>query len=530
MTRLRQSWPSVARGENVAIWRAARQGNEEKLFALLEASLDDVGRDPDSWVHTRRLNWLHDRKGTSPLMAAASSRRGAAAVSVLLAARGVDVNAVDNTQQLNTALHYAAIHGADPAAAENLLLAGADAFRLNRKGHTPLDEARIHGRSLVARALLEHMTVHADWLYVRGAFRWRKCWGVLLACDAAREATELCIYASPAHVRPEAVVLLDEHTSLLPFASSDSYRWLRHPFALTTSRPVLWQTVGRQQFTRAPHCKKTMTRGRRETTNVVFAADDKGGLDAWIRVLTPPPPAGDTSETAESFYWPRETLAAGSEHTRPVDVGRLETSGAVVFEPPIPARNRSATAPSPPPITSPPTSPRSDGDQRATGRRTMLRRRRATSSPARQSEPSLATTTHVMASPLGSSIHGGAARPEESDDSSSVATTADADDHDTVAADTAGRPEDQRDESQPQDDRPEQETRPPGSPHAEDARQTHRPRDACLICVSAPRDSVCAPCGHLAACHACLLTAVQTYRVCPICRARVQCVMRIYDA
>jgi hypothetical protein len=157
-------------------------------------------------------------------------------------------------------------------------------------------------------------------------------------------------------------------------------------------------------------------------------------------------------------------------------------------------------------------------------------RRRAISSPAQQSEPSLAITTQVMALPLEASRHSEFAHREESDDNSSVATTTDADDHDTMAADTADRPEDQRDDSQHQDDGPEQETQRPASPHAEDTRQTHRQRDACLICVSAPRDAVCAPCGHLAACHACLLTAVQTFRVCPICRARVQCVMRIYDA
>lgn len=551
--RLRQSWPAVARAENVAIWRAARSGNEEKLHALLEDSLDDVGRDPGSWVHARRLNWLHDRKGTSPLMAAASNKRGAAAVSVLLAARCVNVNAVDNTQQLNTALHYAAISNTDSVAAENLLLAGADAFRLNRKGHTPLDEARAHGRKHVARALLEHMTVHADWLYVRGRFRWKKCWGVLLACDAARSATELCIYQSPAHVRPEAVVLVDEHTSVFPFASTDSYCWLRHPFAFTTNKPVMWQSVRKQHFTRAPECNKTMTHERVETSHVVFAADDKANLDMWIRVLTPPPRANAArqsrrSENEESYYWPRESLAAEVVQAQPMEVGPLGTVDAAVFEPPIPVRNRSATAPasSPPLLTSPPTSPRSDGDRGISERRTLARRSRASSSPARQ--PALPRPSAVQAttSPVVATQSEEGARHEGTDDASSVATTADADEQDPSAPAFVIRAEEERDEhdqptastpssAQNQGDPPEQatdqsEVQRTATPLADSAQQTRRPRELCMICVSAPRDAACAPCGHLAACHACLLTAVQTYRVCPICRARVRSVMRIYDA
>lgn len=53
----------------------------------------------------------------------------------------------------------------------------------------------------------------------------------------------------------------------------------------------------------------------------------------------------------------------------------------------------------------------------------------------------------------------------------------------------------------------------------------------CTVCMDAPRNAVCVPCGHVAACYACLQTLRERRRrpPCPICRAVVRRVQRLYD-
>ncbi|TMW63547.1 hypothetical protein Poli38472_002488 [Pythium oligandrum] len=51
----------------------------------------------------------------------------------------------------------------------------------------------------------------------------------------------------------------------------------------------------------------------------------------------------------------------------------------------------------------------------------------------------------------------------------------------------------------------------------------------CVICLDAPRNSICVPCGHLSACYACLHRQVVTKKICPICRTPAQTVVRVYE-
>lgn len=529
----RRSGPPAARAENLAVWRAARSADEEKLLTLVQRSLDDVGGDARSWVHARRLNWAHDRRGTTPLMAAAAHRRGAAAVQVLLAARCVDVDAPDGTRLLNTALHYAAASAAgDAAAVESLLRAGADPFRLNRRGHLPLDEARVHGRNAAAKALLERMAVHADWLYVRGRLRWKKRWAVLVACDEARAATELCVYKTPGHARPEAVVLVDERAEVIPFAATDSHRWLKHPFAFTTDKPVMWQSVKRQKFTRAPSCRKTITHEHADTQHVIFAAEDKEKQLEWMQALTPPPSAdADDSAGAESYYWPRETANSRSNSAIQAPI---VPAPEFVIEPPIllpHERRRSSTPTASRAPTSVPTitSPRQNDRGRARSEPPVFRfysqtRRSRTAEANRSSRSSGLSELDDIATPTAErrpSLVDAQSEDEqeggrESDTDSSSASLEPTTPIAAAAADNATPAEDSTSLS--------------SNPQESGSRTSEQRHGTCLICVSAPRDAVCAPCGHLAACHSCLLTSVQTFRQCPICRARVQAVIRIYDA
>ena len=56
-------------------------------------------------------------------------------------------------------------------------------------------------------------------------------------------------------------------------------------------------------------------------------------------------------------------------------------------------------------------------------------------------------------------------------------------------------------------------------------------KDECIICMDKPKDSLFYPCGHKHVCFDCgrrfLMQA--RHKVCPICRDRVQDVIRVYE-
>lgn len=58
--------------------------------------------------------------------------------------------------------------------------------------------------------------------------------------------------------------------------------------------------------------------------------------------------------------------------------------------------------------------------------------------------------------------------------------------------------------------------------------QTEPSQSDCIICMDAKKDSVCVPCGHNAGCFECLSTVKSTAGTCPVCRAELQQVIRLY--
>ena len=51
---------------------------------------------------------------------------------------------------------------------------------------------------------------------------------------------------------------------------------------------------------------------------------------------------------------------------------------------------------------------------------------------------------------------------------------------------------------------------------------------SCVICNDAPIEVVLIPCGHLAGCMSCLTEVKMKDFGCPICRARIKRIMKIY--
>ncbi|KAI3787827.1 hypothetical protein L2E82_00282 [Cichorium intybus] len=51
---------------------------------------------------------------------------------------------------------------------------------------------------------------------------------------------------------------------------------------------------------------------------------------------------------------------------------------------------------------------------------------------------------------------------------------------------------------------------------------------SCVVCWEAPVEGTCVPCGHMASCMPCLREIESKQGTCPVCRAKIDKVMRIY--
>ncbi|XP_065876061.1 putative E3 ubiquitin-protein ligase XBAT34 [Euphorbia lathyris] len=51
---------------------------------------------------------------------------------------------------------------------------------------------------------------------------------------------------------------------------------------------------------------------------------------------------------------------------------------------------------------------------------------------------------------------------------------------------------------------------------------------SCIICWEAPVEGACIPCGHMAGCMACLNEIKKNKGVCPVCRAKIKQIIRLY--
>lgn len=50
----------------------------------------------------------------------------------------------------------------------------------------------------------------------------------------------------------------------------------------------------------------------------------------------------------------------------------------------------------------------------------------------------------------------------------------------------------------------------------------------CSICLDAPSEAVCVPCGHVAGCMSCLTEIKAKNWGCPVCRAKIDQIIKLY--
>ncbi|KAF3961159.1 hypothetical protein CMV_014194 [Castanea mollissima] len=165
------------------------------------------------------LEWV-DREGKTPLIVACMSPE-LYNVAKTLIELGANVNAYRPGRRAGTALHHAAKRGLENTV-KLLLSHGANALLMNDDCHSALDVARVKGHSSVVRAIESHICLFSGWLrefngpgfleILAPVLVTRKVWVVVLPCGARNPTKpfklELAIYPSLQDAQPRKVIAL----------------------------------------------------------------------------------------------------------------------------------------------------------------------------------------------------------------------------------------------------------------------------------------------------------------------------------
>ncbi|KAJ6821416.1 putative RING zinc finger and ankyrin repeat containing protein [Iris pallida] len=187
------------------VYQQVNYGNVEGIKALRR---DGAG-----------LEWI-DKEGKTPLILACM-RPDLLPVAKVLIELGANVNAYRPGCHAGTPLHHAAKRGLDQTV--NLLIShGANPLVMNDDCQTPLDLARAKGHCNVVRAIEARICLFSGWLReifgpsILEAFapQWvsRKIWAVVLPCDSRNPMNprkfDLAIYPDLQVAQPRVVIAL----------------------------------------------------------------------------------------------------------------------------------------------------------------------------------------------------------------------------------------------------------------------------------------------------------------------------------
>ncbi|XVE77925.1 hypothetical protein DITRI_Ditri13aG0103500 [Diplodiscus trichospermus] len=165
------------------------------------------------------LEWI-DRDGKTPIVVACMNPE-LIDVAKTLIEMGANVNAYRPGRNAGTPLHHAAKRGLEQTV-KLLLSHGANALLRNDDCHTPLEVARIKGFTNVVRAIENHICCFSGWLReIRGPgflggfapqFLSRKIWVVIIPCGTGNPRKpprfELAIYSALQDAQPQTVIAL----------------------------------------------------------------------------------------------------------------------------------------------------------------------------------------------------------------------------------------------------------------------------------------------------------------------------------
>ncbi|KAK9991802.1 hypothetical protein SO802_026787 [Lithocarpus litseifolius] len=438
------------------------------------------------------LEWV-DREGKTPLIVACMKPE-LYNVAKTLIELGANVNTYRPGRHAGTALHHAAKRGLENTV-KLLLSHGANALLMNDDCHSALDVARVKGHGSVVRAIESHICLFSGWLrefYGPGFLEilapvlvTRKVWVVVLPCGARNPTKpfklELAIYPSLQDAQPRTVIALWKANLEEPkLHQSDPSVIIQDTSTKTRIKLAPANESDQQQLQRFCDACKGISQGvppaflhnnQTPVATAPLSAEDVEmamAINASIQsVMQERPPILDahpSSEASSSVSW--NNSANTSSH-----------SGLDVPIAPAPKTSSS--------------------------KRTVHETGPEGNSSQQSQNPYIVTTTQTnptpdsipSAPPVADGIIEDGPILYPSIDTSLVDVSS------PIIEDAPGKAGERKEEG--------------GA-------------SSCVICLDAPVEGACIPCGHMAGCMSCLNEIKGKKWGCPVCRAKIDQVVKLF--
>ncbi|GAB2298353.1 hypothetical protein Dimus_032421 [Dionaea muscipula] len=438
------------------------------------------------------LEWM-DKEGKTPLIVACMDS-GHYLVAKTLIELGANVNAYRPGRHAGTPLHHASKRGLDQMV-RLLLSHGANPFLTNDDCQTPLDVARAKGFSNVVRMIEGHICTFSG--HIReilapsflGALApqllSRKVWAVVIPCGPQNPSRpsklELVIYQTMQDAQPRTIIALWKSKIEEPkFHYSD-------PVLIIHSEKHRYKFGSaieddKQQFLQLYNaCKGTPRRAMISESENVGASPQLPGTSASAAAFEPSG-SGHSSQSG----MPSNTNGWGTGSTDPAPQPSAASASGWLAEPTRPEYNGWDIA-----------------DPKAA---------------AASSQPSAASASGWLAEPTRPEYNGwDIADPKAAAASSQPGS---------VSLDPSAPPLPESDGAihYPTIDLSPVEF----SSMPESDNITHETGSSCVICWEAPVEGACIPCGHMVGCMSCLKEIKAKNGVCPVCRSKIDQVVRLY--
>ncbi|XP_009603580.1 putative E3 ubiquitin-protein ligase XBAT35 isoform X1 [Nicotiana tomentosiformis] len=468
------------------------------------------------------LEWM-DKEGKTPLIVACMNPE-LYNVAKTLIELGANVNAYRPGRHAGTPLHHAAKRGLEQTV-KLLLSHGANALIMNDDCQTPLDVARIKGFSNVVRAIENHICLFSGWLrelYGPGFLELfapqllsRKVWVVVLPCGSRNLRKpfklELAIYSAVQDAQPRTIVALwkanmEEPNFSLPDPaviisdiSNIPRRWRRRR-GIMPSQGIRNRPRGARQT----RIKLTSVQESEKQQLQSFCNACKGIPQVMhpafpFRSQTPvvPATAPSTTEDVELAMAISASLQSASQQRPTYHENHLGsgTETSMNWINPVEVASHSDSS-----LTG-------ASSQKASSSVCQVEEASSSGTQVEQVHTSSDTSTVVEAiqeNPVTESVPTAPPLTDEVIDNGPIHYPS----IDASPVDLA-------------------------SPTIENsgAQESSNPDGAsssCVICLDAPVEGACIPCGHMAGCMSCLNEIKGKKWGCPVCRAKIDQVIRLY--
>ncbi|GMH18865.1 hypothetical protein Nepgr_020706 [Nepenthes gracilis] len=438
-----------------------------------------------------------DRQGQTPLIVACMKPELHDAAKTLIEL-GANVNAYCPGRHGGTPLHHAARRGLEKTV-DLLLLHGANALVINDDSHTPLDIARAKGYGKIVHKIESQICLFSGWLRELYVPRFlevltpqllsRKVWVVVLPCGSRNLQKplklELAIYARSQDAQPRTTVAL----------------WKANMEGPVFAQPVPAVFISEAStISRHRRRRRCTARGLRQTRIKLTSVNegDKQQLLQFYGACKGIPQAVHPS-------FPFNTPTTAVQATAPPAVEDVELAMAI---------NASIQSAMEEAINNPQPTPR-------------------TGAPIDVDNSSGFTDHSTFGVPGAPTVEASCCQwLKQAPGTSGASTLTSMGTHAPTVVPSA-----------PTTVNEAMDTGPIHYPHIDsgttgtsalEVENSHTARDrmqsggSCVICLDAPVESVCIPCGHMAGCMSCLSEVKAKKWGCPICRGKINQVVRVY--